>query len=164
VSTTYIKDPEGFGQRLKQARKNRGCTQADIAFEGCSVAYICRIEKGQRFPSHQITQGLADRLGVTVEWLTSGRENPLFLAIRQVVEEHRSGVEIPNELINRLDLMTLPPWYRLYRDWRDAGSDPEHYPRGVPNPIPAWAKRYYLLPRPERKRGVKVINTPDGSR
>jgi transcriptional regulator with XRE-family HTH domain len=160
MNSTYIKDPDGFGQRLKQARESRGYTQAEIAFEGCSVVYVCRIEKGQRLPSLQIAQGLAERLGVSVEWLTSGREDPLFATIRQVVEEHRSGLEIPNQLITRLDLLTLPSWYRAYRDWRDAGGDPEHYPKGVPNPVPAWARRYYLLPRPERKRGVKVVNTP----
>jgi transcriptional regulator with XRE-family HTH domain len=159
-NNSYIKDPEGLGQRLKQARESRGYIQAELAFEGCSEAYICRIERGQRLPSLQITQGLAERLGVTAEWLTSGKEDPLFLVIRQVVEEYRSGVELPNELINRLDQLTLPSWYRRYRDWRYAGGDPDHYPKGVPNPVPAWAKRYYLLPRPERKRGVKVVNTP----
>jgi transcriptional regulator with XRE-family HTH domain len=160
MSVTYIQDPERLGQRLKQARENRGYTQTELAFEGCSEAYICRIERGQRLPSLQITQGLADRLGVTAEWLTSGKEDSLFLAIRQIIEEYRSGFEIPNELINRLDQLTLPSWYRHYRDWRNASGDPEHYPKGVPNPVPAWAKRYYLLPRPERKRGVKVVNTP----
>src|SRR5689334_24751169 len=36
-----------------------------LAFPGCSPAYICRIEAGERVPSPRILAELARRLGVT---------------------------------------------------------------------------------------------------
>jgi len=36
-----------------------------LAFPGCSAAYVCRIEAGERVPSPRILAELARRLGVT---------------------------------------------------------------------------------------------------
>src|SRR5581483_7473203 len=40
---------------------------------GCTPAYISRIEKGERMPSLQLLRALAERLGVTEEFLAYGR-------------------------------------------------------------------------------------------
>ena len=50
-----------FGDWLKQSRKDRDLTQLDLADRiGCSVATIQKIEAGQRRPSRQVAQLLAD--------------------------------------------------------------------------------------------------------
>ena len=48
-------------------------TQHQLAFEGCTAAYVSRIEAGARVPSLQIIHEFAKRLGVTPEYLATGR-------------------------------------------------------------------------------------------
>jgi transcriptional regulator with XRE-family HTH domain len=108
MNNSYIKDPEGLGPRLKQARKNRRLGLAELSFEGCTEGHISRIENGQRLPSLQIIHGLAKRLGVSPHWLMTGKEDPLRRTAQQVVAEYRSGVQIPDSLIDRLDRLSKP--------------------------------------------------------
>jgi tetratricopeptide (TPR) repeat protein len=49
-------------------------TQRDLAWRGCSYAYISRLEAGTRTPSVRIVKGLARRLGVSVAFLARGEE------------------------------------------------------------------------------------------
>jgi transcriptional regulator with XRE-family HTH domain len=104
----YVKDKAGFASRLKQARHEAGLTQRGLAFEGCSSAYICRMERGERIPAVWIAWGLAERLDVSAHWLVTGKESPLVLVARKVVEEYRAGVEVPKALIDRLDRLSRP--------------------------------------------------------
>jgi tetratricopeptide (TPR) repeat protein len=61
------------GARLKEARERVGVSQRQLAFPGCSSAYISRIEAGMRTPSLQVLQLLGQRLGVSGEFLAQGR-------------------------------------------------------------------------------------------
>ena len=70
---------ETIGQRLKRLRSERGLTQSDISGPGVTKAHICRIEKGQRRATLDVLRPLADKLGVTLEHLETGREIPLAL-------------------------------------------------------------------------------------
>lgn len=63
-----------MGQRLKEVRERAGLSQRQLAFPGCSSAYISRIEAGFRTPSLQVLQLLGQRLGVTGQWLATGVE------------------------------------------------------------------------------------------
>jgi len=54
-----------MGRRLRAVRAERGLSMKQLAFPGCSAAYICRIEAGERVPSPRILAELARRLGVT---------------------------------------------------------------------------------------------------
>ena len=65
-------DPAVLGARLKSARVAAGMTQPDLAGTDASVAYLSRIESGQRRPSTELLQALTARLGVTVEYLAYG--------------------------------------------------------------------------------------------
>ncbi|MFL5959677.1 MAG: helix-turn-helix domain-containing protein [Gaiellaceae bacterium] len=65
-----------MGERLRKSREAAGLTQRQIAFEGCTAAYISRIEAGARVPSLQILHELAKRLGVTPEYLATGGPGP----------------------------------------------------------------------------------------
>jgi predicted transcriptional regulator len=49
--TTHIDSPKAVGRRLKEARDRSGLSQRQLAFPGCTAAYISRIEAGARVPS-----------------------------------------------------------------------------------------------------------------
>lgn len=72
--STHVDSPAAVGQRLKEARVRAGLSQRQLAFAGCSPAYISRIESGDRIPSLQILRELGSRLGVSEDYLASGAE------------------------------------------------------------------------------------------
>jgi transcriptional regulator with XRE-family HTH domain len=71
----HVDDPVRVGKRLAAARKAAGLSQRDIAFPGCSAAYISRIERGERTPSLQVLRQLAERCDVSEGYLAWGRES-----------------------------------------------------------------------------------------
>jgi tetratricopeptide (TPR) repeat protein len=70
--STHVDDPVAVGERLRAARERAGLTQRDLAFPGCSPAYISRIESGDRIPSLQLLRELGRRLGVSEDYLATG--------------------------------------------------------------------------------------------
>jgi tetratricopeptide (TPR) repeat protein len=70
--TTHIDSPREVGLRLKAARERAGLSQRQLAFPGCTAAYISRLEAGARVPSLQMVNQLAVRLDVTGQWLATG--------------------------------------------------------------------------------------------
>jgi tetratricopeptide (TPR) repeat protein len=75
--STHVDDPRAVGVRLKDARVAAGLSQRQLAFPGCSPAYISRIEAGDRIPSLQLLRELGKRLGVTEDFLATGEESRL---------------------------------------------------------------------------------------
>jgi tetratricopeptide (TPR) repeat protein len=71
---THIDDPKALGRRLREARENAGLSQRQLAFAGCTNAYISRLEAGHRIPSLQLIHEFARRLGVSPQWLATGAE------------------------------------------------------------------------------------------
>ena len=65
---------ETVGQRLRRLRYERGLSQRELASPGVSYAYISRIEAGARRPSVKALRKLAPKLGVSVEYLETGRD------------------------------------------------------------------------------------------
>jgi tetratricopeptide (TPR) repeat protein len=65
---------EGVGVRLKRLRVERGLSQRDLSSPGVSYAYISRIEAGARTPSVKALRKLSQKLGVSVEYLETGRD------------------------------------------------------------------------------------------
>jgi transcriptional regulator with XRE-family HTH domain len=65
---------EAIGQRLKRLRLERGLSQRDLSSPGVSYAYISRIEAGARTPSVKALRKLAERIGVSVDYLETGRD------------------------------------------------------------------------------------------
>lgn len=65
-------DPAQLGARIKAARVAAGLTQPQLAGADASVAFLSRIETGQRRPSAELIETLAGRLGVTVDFLVIG--------------------------------------------------------------------------------------------
>jgi transcriptional regulator with XRE-family HTH domain len=65
---------ESLGERLKRLRRERGLSQRELAAPGVSYAYISRIEAGARQPSVKALRKLAAKLGVSADYLETGRE------------------------------------------------------------------------------------------
>src|SRR5216110_3925562 len=65
---------ETIGERLRRLRLERGLSQRELASPGVSYAYISRIEGGARRPSVKALRQLAPKLGVSVEYLETGRD------------------------------------------------------------------------------------------
>src|SRR4051794_20006865 len=85
--STHVDDPAAVGVRLRAARERAGYSQRDLAFHGCSAAYISRIEAGARIPSLQLLRELGRRLGVSADYLATGDElTPAELRERAFVE------------------------------------------------------------------------------
>src|SRR5213080_4955970 len=74
TSVTEGSTTEGVGARLKRLRLQRGLSQRDLSSPGVSYAYISRIEAGARTPSVKALRKLSQKLGVSVEYLETGRD------------------------------------------------------------------------------------------
>ena len=72
----HIDDKAAVGRRVREARLRAGLSQRELAFDGCSYAYISRIEAGQRIPSMQVLQEFGRRLGVSSTYLANGTDAP----------------------------------------------------------------------------------------
>ncbi len=78
TKSTHVDDPRSVGVRLKEAREAAGLSQRQLAFPGCSSAYISRIEAGTRTPSLQVLHLLGQRLGVSGEFLATGQAGSAY--------------------------------------------------------------------------------------
>ena len=65
---------ETVGARLRRLRVEQGLSQRDLSSPGITYAYISRIEAGARTPSVKALRMLAQKLGVTPEYLETGSE------------------------------------------------------------------------------------------
>lgn len=93
--TPHYDDPARVGMRLHEAREAARLSQRELAFPGCSAAYISRIERGERVPSLQVLRELARRVGVSEQALAIGREpldNAVAERIRAVEAAEETGV------------------------------------------------------------------------
>ena len=72
--TCHVDDPVAVGRRLREAREAAGLSQAALAGDDCSGAYISRLELGDRIPSLQLLRQLAKRLDVSVDFLATGSD------------------------------------------------------------------------------------------
>src|SRR4051812_47012908 len=73
--SSHVDDPAAVGRRLRRAREGAGLTQRELSFEGCTAAYVSRIEAGARVPSLQILREFGRRLGVSADYLATGSES-----------------------------------------------------------------------------------------
>lgn len=109
--STHVDDPAAVGHRLRQARERAGLSQRQLSFDGCSPAYISRIEAGERIPSLQLLREMGRRLGVSEDWLATGVD-------RDVVAEDRTLLDA--ELALRFN--ELETAEKLYAQALDAAT------------------------------------------
>lgn len=65
------------GARIRARREELGLSQRELAFPGCTYAYLSRLEGGTRTPSLQIIRHLAAQLETSESWLAWGEDDPL---------------------------------------------------------------------------------------
>ena len=109
--TPHYDDPLAVGRRLHAAREAAGISQRELAFPGCSAAYISRIERGERIPSLQVMRELARRTGIGEATLAYGHER-----MDAAVSEAVSAVEAAEAEGNRAEVA------RAYRTLSRAAS------------------------------------------
>ena len=102
-----VSEDSGRGDRRAAqtpARANEGSRSATFRRPGVSYAYISRIEAGARTPSVKALRKLSQKLGVSVEYLETGRD------IREVDDRELRLADAELEL-------------RLAGDTRDGGEE-----------------------------------------
>ena len=92
------------GERIRARRVELGLSQRELSAPGVSYAYISRIEAGFRRPSVKALRKLAPKLGVSVHWLETGREDPAEQLARMVRDGHGhpisdEAVALANEIL-----------------------------------------------------------------
>jgi len=109
--STHVDDPRAVGQRLKDARNGAGISQRELAFRGCTPAYISRIEAGDRIPSLQLLRELGRRLGVSADYLATGAQPSI----------DEESLLVHADVALRMDDVGLAE--RLYREALEASED-----------------------------------------
>ena len=66
--------PAKLGSRIRAARLKLNLSQEEVAAPDYTAAYISHVEHGKRRPSQEALGHIANRLGMTVEQLLSGRD------------------------------------------------------------------------------------------
>ena len=77
-----------IGDRIRTRRHELGLTLRELACKGVTGSHINRIETGDRQPSMKALRALAPRLGVSVYWLETGRNDPSEELAQLVIEHH----------------------------------------------------------------------------
>src|SRR2546426_10834622 len=114
ISVPSSSATEGVGARLKRLRLARGFSQRDLSSPGVSYAYISRIEAGARTPSVKALRKRAQKLGVSVEYLETGRD------IREIDDRELKLADA--ELQLRLESDTAAAEQKLQEVLADASS------------------------------------------
>ena len=85
-------DQERFGAHLREIRERRGMTQADVAGERYSAAYVSQIESGRKEPSPRVVHYFAQQLDVEPEELWSDVPSKW---VEEMARELRFGAATP---------------------------------------------------------------------
>lgn len=84
ISIRGLQQMVDFSQRLKQLRKDKHWTQAQVAKKiGVTASMVSSYETDIRLPSYEVMIRIADIFGVTVDYLLC-REDKRFLDISQL--------------------------------------------------------------------------------
>jgi transcriptional regulator with XRE-family HTH domain len=106
-----VDSEETVGARIGRLRRERGLSLRELASAGVEYSYLWRIENGQRTPSRRVLTRLAPTLGVSADYLETGR------GITDGDQRRMRLAEV--ELAMRLDAQPA----RLERDLRELLSD-----------------------------------------
>lgn len=102
-------DPAALGKRLRDVRRTRGLTQAELAGTDISIGYVSRIESGNRRPGLDVLITLADRLDTTAEELLTGVSARVHDEIRLGIDyaelalEHGEAADAERQARTQLD-------------------------------------------------------------
>ena len=103
-----------LGERIAALRRSRGMSQAELARRlGISPSAMGMYEQGRREPSVQTLVSLSRELGVSTDFLLTGKaaaseEDPLPALVRQCVDVADRKLEArPDRPFSRQDLAVL---------------------------------------------------------
>lgn len=89
-----------LGQRIRLRREALKLTQEQLAKTlGLTSQYISIIEQDKRSPSLSALAKLADELGVTIDYLVSGKEGTLSDLIPAIKADKTLNLEVKRSLI-----------------------------------------------------------------
>ena len=112
-------EPSALGARIKSARLARGLTQAELAGDGISTAYVSRIESGARRPTLKVLVEFARRLDKPVDQLLRGVSGTEYDEIRLGLDyaelalengEPEEAERQARDALTRAELATLEPF------------------------------------------------------
>ena len=90
----------GLGERIKLKREELGLTQLQLAQAlGVTPQHISVIEKGKRSPSLDSLAKLAQELGVTTDYLITGKESVVSDIISVIKADKNLDLEVKNALV-----------------------------------------------------------------
>lgn len=90
-----------FSQRIKQLRKDKHMTQAQVAARiGVTASMVSSYETDIRLPSYEVMVQIADLFGVTVDYLLC-RQDKRFLDISELNDEEAAVVCSMVELLKK---------------------------------------------------------------
>ncbi len=77
MSADYLWFVKQFGRRLRALRKEKGLSQTDLArLAGLHMMQVGKYERAEGYPAAESLLGLARALGVTVDFLLTGENEP----------------------------------------------------------------------------------------
>jgi transcriptional regulator with XRE-family HTH domain len=110
-------DAESIGERLRRLRLDQGLSQRQLAGKGISAAYVSRIEAGTRQPSLKAIRLLAQKLGVSPDYLETGRS----LARMHETELRLADAELALRLSDEVE-STEPTFRAVLAEAEEAGD------------------------------------------
>lgn len=90
-SSKRVPEQPLFGRRLRALREAQGISQAQLAGEEFSAAYLSRLESGARPPTPRVLAHLCERLGVGLGAFSESASSPLALALARVAADGYAG-------------------------------------------------------------------------
>lgn len=100
---------ENLGLRIKKRRKALQVTQQELATTiGMTPQHISAIEKGKSSPSLDILPKIAESLGVTTDYLLTGREGIITGIIPAIKADKTLPLKIKRALITLVEQHQVP--------------------------------------------------------
>ena len=93
-----------LGQRIKSRRQALKITQQDIALSiGMTPQHISAVEKGKWSPSLEILPKLAETLGVTTDYLLTGKEGIITGVVPAIKADKTLPLKVKRALITLVE-------------------------------------------------------------
>ena len=93
-----------FGDRIRERRKSLQITQDDLANAlGVTPQHISFIEQGKGSPSLTLLPRLAKELGVSVDYLLSGKDSIIIEPIPAIKADKRIGIKAKKALVTLIE-------------------------------------------------------------
>jgi tetratricopeptide (TPR) repeat protein len=100
----HVDSAAGVARRLTEARLRAGMSQRALAFDGCSPAYVSRIESGERVPSPPLLRELARRVGVSEAYLARGADREATVVSELIEADLAAALDETTEARRLYDL------------------------------------------------------------